>query len=300
MCKISPLLSPHLCLVKTYSHLYRQKRSTINLYKMFKFSKIAILLTMFTAVIMFAGGCDKEDSSSQNTSYDLDVKDVLGVTGKVTFTEATNSSATIDIVLTNAPEGTHPANLYMYSVVEQGVVVQPLNPVDASGKSSTVINGMSYSELIAYDGCVRVLKSSTEPHLILAQGDVGGNVITDTNKSYTLATEGTYGVSGTALFEKRKNGNTLVTLALTGTISDDLYPAAIHLGSVSSVGGGPVVMTLSHVEGATGKSYTNIRQLNDGTVITYDNWLVYQGYLTIYQMPLLSGTVIAQGNIGSN
>lgn len=255
---------------------------------------------MFTAVMMLAGGCEKDDAPSQNKSYPLNVKDVLGVTGTVTFTETTSSSTTIDIVLTNTPAGTHPANLYMYSVVEQGAVVQALNPVDASGKSSTLVNGMSFSQLIAYDGCVRVLKGNTEPNAVLAQGDIGGNVITATSKSYALASVGTSGVAGTALFEKRENGNTLVTVALTGTISGDFYPAAIHLGSVASVGGGPIKATLSNVEGTTGKSYTNIRKLNDGTVVTYENWMVYQGYLNVYQVALLTGTVISQGNIGSN
>lgn len=256
---------------------------------------------MFATVLLLSAGCDKDETPSQNKSYDLYVEDVLGVTGEVTFTETTNSSTTIDIVLTNAPEGTHPANLYMYSAVEEGIVVQTLNPVDASGKSSTVVSSMSYSDLIAYDGCVRVLKSSSEPEVIMAQGDIGGNVITATNKSYVLTSVGTSGVVGTALFEKRENGNTLVTLDLEGTIEGDQYPAAIHLGSLATIGGGPVKVTLSNVDGTTGKSYTNIRTLDDETVvINYDNWLVYQGYLNIYLESVLTGSVISQGNIGSN
>lgn len=254
---------------------------------------------MIAAVIFLAGGCDKDDEPGQNKSYDLAVKDVLGVSGKVTFTETSNTSTTIDIVLANAPSGTHPANLHMYSTVEEGAVVQILNPVDASGKSSTVVN-MTYSELIAYDGCIKVLKGGSEPALILAQGDIGGNVITTTNKSYALSTIGTYGVSGTALFEKRENGNTLVTISLTGTISGDVYPATINLGSIASIGGGPVKKTLSNVNGTSGKGYTNIRSLDGGTVITYDNWLVYDGYINVYQSPLLLTSIICQGNIGSN
>lgn len=255
---------------------------------------------MFTAVILLVGGCNKDDSPAQKKSYDLQVKDVLGITGKVTFTEITSTTTTIDIVLTNAPEGIHPANLYMYSVIEEGVVVQTLNPVDASGKSSTVVSNMSFGELIAYDGCVRVLKSSSESHVILAQGDIGGNVITTTNKTYNLTTIGIFGVSGNALFEKRENGNTLVTVSLTGTIAGDVYPGTINLGSIASVGGGPVVKTLNNVDGTTGKGYTNIRKLDNGTVVTYDNWLVYDGYINIYQGPMLAGVVIANGNIGSN
>ncbi len=254
---------------------------------------------MITAAIFLAGGCDKDDAPGQNKSYDLAVKDVLGVSGEVTFTETSNTSTTIDIVLTNAPSGTHPANLHMYSTVEEGVVVQTLNPVDATGKSSTVVN-MTYAQLIAYDGCIKVLKSSSEPTVILAQGDIGGNVITAANKTYTLSTIGVYGVSGTALFEKRENGNTLVTISLIGTIPGESYPATINLGSIASVDDGTIRKTLSNVNGTTGKSYTNIRKLDSGTDITYENWLVYVGYINIYQTSVITANIISHGNIGTN
>lgn len=254
---------------------------------------------MITAVIFVAGGCDKDDANGPSTSYDLAVKDVLGVSGKVTFTETSNTSTTVDIVLTNAPSGMHPANLHMYSTVEDGVIVKALNPVDDTGKSSTVVN-MTYNELVSYDGSVKVLKSISEPLVILAQGDIGGNVITTTNKSYVLSTKGTYGVSGTALFEKRENGNTLLTISLVGTIPGESYPATINLGSIASVDQGTVRKTLTNVNGTTGKSYTNIRKLDSGTDITYENWLVYVGYINIYQTSVITGNIISQGNIGSN
>ena len=254
---------------------------------------------MITVVIFMAGGCDKDDAPPQNITYNLAVKDVLGVSGKVTFFETSTTSTTIDIVLTNAPSGMHPASLRMYSTVEDGAIVQTLNPVDETGKSSTVVN-MTYNELIAYDGSVKVLKSITEPLVILAQGDIGGNVITTTNKSYTLSTVGVFGVSGTALFEKRENGNTLVTIALSGTISGESYPATINLGSIASVDQGTVRKTLANINGTTGKSYTNIRKLDSGTDITYENWLVYVGYINIYQTSVITGNIISQGNIGTN
>ncbi len=254
---------------------------------------------MITAVIFMAGGCDKDDAPNRSKSYDLAVKDVLGVSGKVTFTETSTTSTTIDIVLTNAPSGTHPANLYMYSTVEDGTVAKTLNQVDATGKSSTVVN-MSFSQLITYDGSIRVLKSSSEPTVILAQGEIGGNVITTTNKSYNLSTIGVFGVSGTALFEKRENGNTLVTISLTGTIPGESYPATINLGSIASVDDGTIRKTLVNVDGTTGKSYTNIRKLDSGTDITYENWLVYVGYINIYQTSILTANIISHGNIGTN
>ncbi len=262
-----------------------------------------LLLAMFSVVIMlFAGsGCKKDDSTVRSSaSYNLGTKDVLGVTGKVTFIETSANSATIEIVLTNAPSGTHPAGLYMYSEVENGASVISLNSVDESGKSSTVVTTMTYNQLIAYDGNLKVYKSSNEPGVILAQGDIGGNVLTTVNKTYALDTIGALGVSGSALFEKRVNGNTLVTLSLKGTINGEVYPATINVGSTTTIGGGPVVKILSNVEGTEGKSFTNIRKLDSGIDITYDNWLVYVGYINIYQVSANPVNVICHGNIGAN
>jgi hypothetical protein len=264
-----------------------------------------IVLTMLTAVIllMAGGGCKKDNSTTtpaRTTTYNLMVKDVLGVTGTATFIETSSTLITINIVLTGAPSGTHPAELCMNSAVEGGTVVITLNPVDATGKSSTATTTMTYAQLIVYNGFIKVLKSSSEPGVILAQGDIGGNVITSTNKTYTLDTVGVYGVSGTALFEKRVNGNTLVTIMLTGTIPGNFYPATINLGSIASIGGGPVVKALNNVDGTTGKSFTNIRKLDSGIDITYDNWLVYDGYINIYQTAVNLANIICHGNIGSN
>jgi len=188
----------------------------------------------------------------------------------------------------------------MNSAIDGGTVVISFNPVDATGKSSTSTTTMTYTQLIAYDGFIKVHKSSSEPNVILVQGDIGGNVITTTNKTYTLDTVGSYGVSGIALFEKRVNGTTLLTITLTGAIAGDVYPATINLGSIASVGGGPVVKGLNNVDGTTGKSYSNIRKLDSGINITYDNWLVYDGYINIYQTAVNSGNIICHGNIGSH
>lgn len=250
--------------------------------------------------IIFLQGCTKDPVELRSTTYDLNVEDVLGVSGTVKFTETSATIVTIDIALTGVSGGDHPAQLCKNTVVEGGIVKVILNPVDANGKSSTVINTMSYAELIAYNGFVRVLKSDLNANIILAQGDIGGNVLTTTNKSYPLATLDNYGVSGNALFQKRLNGNTLITLTLSGTIAGDYYPVSLNLGSVASVGGGPVVKTLQSVNGTTGKSYTNVTDLNSGVAITYDNWMVYDGYINVYQSAAFSNVIISQGNIGSN
>jgi hypothetical protein len=261
---------------------------------------VALSIVVAVLILMPGGGCKKDEEPDRETSYTLKVQDVLGVTGTATFIETSNTSSTITIKLYGAPSGTHPAALYMNTVAEGGAIVVELNPVDASGTSTTGEIPLTYNQLTDYDGFIRVLKSSNEPNVILVQGDIGGNVITETNVTYTLGPVGAFGVSGTALFEKRENGNTLVTLNLAGTIAGEFYPATINLSSVATIGGGPVTKTLSSVNGTTGKSYTTIRKLDGGLNITYDNWLVYNGYVNIYQTEAAFGNIISQGNMGSN
>jgi hypothetical protein len=283
------------------SQLTRQLRE-INLNKMLKIKNLISLLTiaLTTTLLLSTSGCKKDEDPVRETSYDLKVQDVLGVSGTVTFIETSSTTTTIKVELFGAPSGSHPAALYQNSIAEGGDLVQQLNPVDASGTSTTLITSLTYSELLTYNGFIKVVKSTIEPNVILAQGDIGGNVLTDTKKTYTLGTVDNFGVSGTAMFQKRVNGATLVTISLTGTIAGEMYPATINLSSIETIGGGPVTKVLSSVNGTTGKSYTTIRNLDSGLDITYDNWLVYNGYINIYQTAVDYDNIISQGNIGSN
>ena len=269
---------------------------------MFKIRNLfsSLVMLLIAVLILPMSACKKDDDPARETSYDLKVQDVLGVSGVVTFIETSATATTIKVELFGAPSGSHPAALYRNTIAEGGDVVEQLNPVDATGVSTTMITSLTYSELITYNGFVKVVKSSTEPNVILAQGDIGGNVLTDVKKSYPLKTIDNFGVSGTALFQKRSNGSTLLTITLSGTIQGESYPATINLSSIETVDGGPVTKTLSNVNGTTGKSYTTIRKLNSDRDITYDDWLLYNGYINIYQNSVAPENIISHGNIGSS
>lgn len=259
-----------------------------------------VRLTMITAIVsLFIVGCKKDDDPARDITYDLKVEDVLGVSGIATITEYNSGAVSIDIMLNNVPSGSFQATLCQNSAVEKGTAVITLNPVDQNGKSSTKITTMTYNQLINFDGHIKVIKSAN-PEVILALGDIGGNEITSIKTVYTLSAVGSYNVTGFATFEKRVNENTLVTIDLSGTIEGASYPATINLSSIATLGGGPVVKTLNNVEGTSGKSYTNIRKLNNEMSITYNNWLEYQGYINIYQNSVHLDNIICQGNIGSN
>ncbi len=155
-------------------------------------------------ILLPTSGCKKDEDPVRETSYDLKVQDVLGVSGKVTFIETSSTTTTIKVELFGAPpSGSHPAALYQNSIAEGGEIAQQLNPVDASGTSTTLITSLTYSELLTFNGFIKVVKSTIEPNVILAQGDIGGNVLTNTKKTYTLGTVDNFGVSGTAMFQKK-------------------------------------------------------------------------------------------------
>jgi len=272
---------------------------------------ITILKKYFSAMLLLAitltmiiGGCKKSPIQAAKTTYALLVKDQLGVSGTITFTQTSSSITTVTIVLVGADSAYHPAFIRSNSAVEGGGIVVTLNPVSGGTSTTQVIEtdnhaSINYSQLISYDGYADVDESSLNLPLIIAQGDIGGNALTSTNITYALDTVGTLAVSGTALFAKRLNGNTLVSVSLTGTIAGNIYPESIHLGSVTTVGGGPIVKTLNAVNGSTGKGFTNIRALDDSTIVTYDNLLVYDGYLAVQQSAVTTAS-ICQGNIGTH
>lgn len=261
------------------------------------------LMIISAIFLMLLGSSCKNDEvilPAEKTTYNLKVKDMLGVTGTITFTETSLTAVTIDIELTGAPVGTHPAEICANTAIEGGTTAVVLNPVGTNGKSTTLTSTMTYKQLIAYDGFAQVHLSNFEPNQIIAIGDIGGNIVTETTISYPLSTVSSFGITGTALFEKRLNGNTLVTLTMNGLLPNNFYPATINVGSIGTIGGGGIKKTLQNVDGNTGKSYTNIRSLNSDIAITYDNWLVYVGYINVYNSEAIYSNIISHGNIGAN
>ena len=268
--------------------------------------QIFISTVLFTSISMgMFSGCKKDNSPPPFTTYQLVKADVLGVSGTVTFTQTNSTTTTVVITLAGSDSASHPAQINMNSAVQGGAVAVKLNPV-TNGSSTTLVNtlnnssAINYSQLIAYNGYVSIIESSINDTLIIAQGDIGGNLLTGTSKTYTLDTVGTAGVSGTALFQMRTNGNTLASISLVGTIANGSYPAAIQLGSEQTVGGGPIEVTLNPVDGTSGKSYTNISMLDGGTALTYNDLLVYDGYLAVRQSASISSTILCEGNIGTH
>lgn len=263
-----------------------------------KFSTFAVILTVALS------SCKKNDSEPDplKTTYTITAKDLLGVTGTVTIAEKSSGSteSVVTISLKGAPAGTHPAHIHINSAIETGAIAYSLNSVDAAGESTTTLP-VTYALLTNFDGYINIHLDAVSLNTIIAQCDIGGNLITGSKQSYTLSQDSGTGISGSAKFEKRKNGNTLVTIDLTtgGVLPPGFYPAHINLGSISTVGTPIKTKTLNPVDGIIRSSITNIRTLDDGSPVSYDNWLVYDGFMTIHDAADTTN-VIAKGDIGSN
>lgn len=105
-------------------------------------------------------------------------------------------------------------------------------------------------------------------------------------------------ISGEVVFTKLDATSTKLVIKLTGTKVEDTYPAHIHANSVSE--GGGIVFSFNPVQGKTGISESTITKLDDGTSISYEGLIAFDGYINVHLSATMMSTLIAQGNIGSN
>lgn len=262
--------------------------------------------SLLASSLLYISGCDDDDEpqpklTGQSKSYTLSPVSNSGVGGTVTFAERDDDQILISLQLSGTQSGgDRPAHIHANSAAEGGVIVLSLNPVDGtSGKSETVVKALddgttiTYEALLSYDGHVNVHASPSDLSVI-AQADIGVNELTGDTKEYALNPVSNPEISGTATFAKRMSGETLVTVALANTADGESHPSHIHANSAVETGG--VVIDLNNVDGTTGMARTHISQLNDGTPITYEELLDFDGYVNVHS----GATLIAQGDIGEN
>lgn len=272
-------------------------------------------LTAFTLISLFTlGACsDDEDAgpslNGNNTIYPLREISGSGIDGTVTFAELTDGSTTVVLDLEGTTSGNmHPAHIHFNTAAEGGGIAISLEAVDgASGSSTTLVSalddgtGITYNQLILFDGYVNVHESEANLQSLIAQGDIGQNALTGEQQTYDLTALNNSGVSGSAIFYERLNHETLVELDVTGTSADGLHPAHIHINTAAE--GGSIAISLNDVNGATGSSMTNVFKLDDaagGQTVEYSDLTGFDGYINIHQSADDLGTVISQGDIGQN
>ena len=113
--------------------------------------------------------------------------------------------------------------------------------------------------------------------------------------TYNLVAANNSGAAGTAELIRNDNGTSTIYIELTAGPAG-LHPAAVHYNSVAE--GGAVAITLNACECQI--SETVITQLDNGTAISFDELMTFDGHINIYQSEQLPENVIAQVDIGSN
>lgn len=243
---------------------------------------------------------------TKSTSYDLNAVAVADISGKATFIEYSDNTVSIELELSNTPAGgQHPAHIHYNTAAEGGDVALTLGTVDGTtGKSSVAVTALddgtsvSYDDLVAFDGYVNVHLSADDLSTIVAQGDIGENALTGTSKSYDLGEKAVPGIAGIVTFYERVNGEALSVIELDNTPDGGIHPAHIHSGN--ALEGGGIAVSLNPVDGTSGMSKTNINQLEDGTAVTYDDLLEFNGYINVHLSADELATIVAQGDIGGN
>lgn len=228
------------------------------------------------------------------------------ISGTAEFIENKDNSTTINLQLSGTPAGgMHPAHIHLNTAAEGGDIVLTLGTVTGgTGMSSVTVSSLddgapiSYSQLINFDGYINVHVSSSDLATLVAQGDIGENALTGESKTYALGTAAVPGISGSATFSQRMNDETLVKIMLDGTPDGGMHPGHIHVNTAAE--GGAIAVSFTPINGTTGMSVTNISALNDDTPITYDELLVFDGYINVHLSAAELGTLVAQGDIGQN
>lgn len=262
------------------------------------------------ATVVAQGDIGVNELTGESKTYELGEKDVDGIGGSVIFEERMSGEALATIMLEGTPDGgVHPAHIHMGTAAEgPGDIAFTFNTVDGTtGMSMTHVAALDddtefgYEDVLNYDGYVNVHLSADQLGVIVAQGDIGQNELTGESASYDLNMVDVDGIMGTAMFKERVNGETLVTIMLEGTLDGGMHPAHIHVGSVADAPG-DIAISLNSVNGNTGMSMTNVSAFDgeDAETIDYNTLLEYNGYLNVHLSADDLGTLVAQGNVGSN
>ncbi len=239
-------------------------------------------------------------------TYNLEQVSDSGISGTAKFIKNSDATFSIELDLRNTPAGgIHPAHIHFNTAAEGGDIALTLTPVNGNtGKSTTNFTklddgtAITFEELLDFNGYINVHLSADQLPTLVAQGDIGQNELTDNSKVYALGSVAVPGISGTATFQERVNGEALATIQLNNTPADGEHPGHIHMNTAAE--GGAIAFTFNPVNGATGISKTNVAALDNGTAFGYDDVIGYNGYINFHLSATDLGTLVAQGDIGQN
>ena len=283
-----------------------------------KLASLKFLVILFSSFLILSCSGDSDDdmgnyepvepdpTTGVTITYPLNAVAVPSISGQAKFIENKDNSVTIELDLSNTPAGgQHPAHIHFNTAAEGGAIALTLGVVDGTtGKSIITVSALddgtviNYDGLIAFNGYINVHLSADDLGSIVGQGDIGVNALTGTSKSYDLMEKAAPGIDGTVTFYERLNGEALSVIELNNTPENGVHPAHIH--SNTAIEGGGIALSFNAVDGTSGMSKTNIKQLDDGTSFGYNDVLEFDGYINVHLSADELGTIVAQGDIGQN
>jgi hypothetical protein len=117
---------------------------------------------------------------------------------------------------------------------------------------------------------------------------------------YPLLAGSAYPVNGTVSFKEKKDGSTLIHIALSGTEGELKHPVHLHLGNISTPDA-DVAALLTPVQGSTGISETTFTMLADESPITFQQLLQLNACVKVHLAAAGpdKDIILAGGNIGA-
>ncbi len=269
---------------------------------------VILLAVVLTSISVSCGDDDGTvdpegpELTGVSESYTMFPLGADGKSGTLRFEETTRGSTLVTISLSGTSAGdSHPAHIHTGTAVEGGPIVINLEPVDgASGESVTEVAenvdgaAVTYNQLVnLFDGHVNVHLSGTQLDVLIAQTDIGANVLTGTIKTYSILAPNTTNSVGDITLAQRLNGQTLITLELSGDLSNGSFTATIDQNSAAE--DGEIIVTLNDI--VDGISHTNVASLDDGSDIEYNQLVSLNGHVTIKNS---GDAFVGLGDIGGN
>ena len=139
--------------------------------------------------------------------------------------------------------------------------------------------------------------SSDDENIVMDENEMEEIPFVGDTKVYPLMSVSNSSISGTATFMMNEDNSTTVELEINGASSSN-HPAHIHFNTAAE--GGDIAISLTAVDGTSGMSTTTFSALDDGTSISYDDLLSFNGYINVHESADDLETLISQVDIGQN
>lgn len=133
--------------------------------------------------------------------------------------------------------------------------------------------------------------------------DVEPPVTEVASKQYMLEADNDLGITGTTRIIKNSDGTSAIEVSLEGVKGNAFYASYLYLDNAANEGQ-DIVLTLDLLEGddkeGQGKQTTLLSFFDDGSPISYEDLLEFDGYIGVNSNDNELTTMIAKADIGQN